>query len=62
MSDRHIVLPNGTIGSLARQPQPRTKARKDQAGQTSAGSGSGDTTGDRRIVVTLKAATEARFI
>jgi hypothetical protein len=36
-------------------PGEKATARQDQAGKTSTGDGAGDTTGDRRIVVSLEA-------
>jgi hypothetical protein len=42
-------------------PAEKAAAREDQAGKASTGDGSGDTTdGDRRIVVSLKAAIAAQ--
>jgi len=41
-------------------PAEKASAREDQAGKSSTDDGCGDTTGDRRIVVSLKAAIAAQ--
>src|SRR5262249_11419006 len=51
----------GSSGDLLPPSPPAEKTHQDQAGEASTGDGAGDTTaGDRRIVVSLKAAIAAQ--
>src|SRR5262249_35958348 len=56
------LSPTILVADLLLPPSPpsnKTSASEDQAGQPCTCYGAGDTTGDRRIVVGLKAATTA---